>query len=469
MAVTSSTRVTIYDGATGGVRRVVGRFADKAYGARFRGDGKLLAAGGESGVVQVFDAGSRALLRQFKGHGRPVHAVEFSPDRARLASGGDDATLRLWDVGAGAQVARLAGHTDYVRCLAPSPASGDVWASGGYDHSVRLWDARAQASVAALDHGAPVEALAFFPSGALLATAGGAHVCVWDVLGGGRLLARVGGHQKTVTALAVARLGEDAGAAAGLRLLTGALDGHVRVFDASTFQVTHASRYAAPILSLALSPTGARLAVGMADGALAVRQRRRHAPSGGAVGGGGGGAEAGGRRARYAPRLDASSYRYFVRGQGAPAAATDYVVAARRRAALPAYDRVLRRFRYGEALDAALATRRPEVVAAVVEELAARGGLGAALGGRAPGELLPLAAHLRRHACDPRYAPALGAVAHRLLDAHGGAAGRRDAGGAALAAELAKLRERVAAEVRLQDALAGVRGMIEPLLSAGAM
>lgn len=36
--------------------------------------------------------------------------------------------------------------------------------------------------------------------------------------------------------------------------------------------------------------------------------------------------------------------------------------------------------RYGEALDAALLTRRPEVVASVLEELAMREGLGAALG-----------------------------------------------------------------------------------------
>lgn len=64
---------------------------------------------------------------------------------------------------------------------------------------------------------------------------------------------------------------------------------------------------------------------------------------------------------RYKPRLTASSYRYFVRGQSAKAAAGDYVVAARKRAALGPYDRLLRKFRYADALDAALALRRPEV------------------------------------------------------------------------------------------------------------
>lgn len=59
--------------------------------------------------------------------------------------------------------------------------------AGGYDHTVKLWDVRAGGGSSggcsmSLDHGAPVEDLAFFPSGGLLATAGGTSVCIWDVL-----------------------------------------------------------------------------------------------------------------------------------------------------------------------------------------------------------------------------------------------------------------------------------------------
>lgn len=39
-----------------------------ARGAEFRKDGKLLVAGGDEGLVQVFDVGSRAVLRTMKGH-----------------------------------------------------------------------------------------------------------------------------------------------------------------------------------------------------------------------------------------------------------------------------------------------------------------------------------------------------------------------------------------------------------------
>jgi WD40 repeat protein len=48
---------------------------------------------------------------------------------------------------------------------------------------VKLWDVRAgpQCSMS-LDHGAPVEDVAFFPSGGLLVSAGGTSLCVWDLI-----------------------------------------------------------------------------------------------------------------------------------------------------------------------------------------------------------------------------------------------------------------------------------------------
>ena len=44
--------------------------------------------------------------------------------------------------------------------------------------------------------------------------------------------------------------------------------------DGASFQLTHVSKYPAPILSLAVSPDCSKLAVGMANGVLSIRQRR---------------------------------------------------------------------------------------------------------------------------------------------------------------------------------------------------
>jgi len=103
-AVTASTRVMVYDGQTRLLRRTIARFKDKAYGASFREDGKLLVAGGQDGTVQVFDVNSRNVLRQLKGHARAVHAARFAADRTHVLSCGDDVTVRWWDLTAGKQV-----------------------------------------------------------------------------------------------------------------------------------------------------------------------------------------------------------------------------------------------------------------------------------------------------------------------------------------------------------------------------
>ena len=62
---------------------------------------------------------------------------------------------------------------------------------------------------------------------------------VWSMLAGGRLLARLANHQKTVTSLAVAPSAGPA-AAASPRLISGSLDAHVKVWWLAPY--THGDR-----------------------------------------------------------------------------------------------------------------------------------------------------------------------------------------------------------------------------------
>ena len=295
LAVTSSARVSIFSSQSRRSTRTFSRFKDVAYSGVLRDDGKTLAVGGQQGWVQLFDMSSRSVLRKFTTHTRAVRAVRFSPhDHATLCSGSDDTTVRVWDIGAGACARRHDGHTDYVRSVAGHASSADVWASGSYDHTVKLWDARdaSRAAGMTLDHGAPVEDIAWLPTGSLLVSVGGQDVCVWDVLGGGRLLQRLRCHQKTVMCCHVAPDGGpppvfdddvhvDAFAHRGAmrrvapRLLTGSLDGHVKVHELDGFTVTHSAKYPGPVLSVALSPDANLLAVGTANKLLSLRKRNK--------------------------------------------------------------------------------------------------------------------------------------------------------------------------------------------------
>eukprot|EP00158_Paraphelidium_tribonemae_P000021 Partr_v1_DN11147_c0_g1_i1_m66082 putative UTP15, U3 small nucleolar ribonucleoprotein, homolog (S. cerevisiae) len=54
-AVTTGTRVAVYDGKTNKEKRNLAKFKDVVHAARYRGDGALLAAGTSRGTVQVVD------------------------------------------------------------------------------------------------------------------------------------------------------------------------------------------------------------------------------------------------------------------------------------------------------------------------------------------------------------------------------------------------------------------------------
>ena len=485
LAVTSSARVTVYNSQSRKQHRMFARFKDIAYSGVLRSDARAMVVGGQAGIVQLFDMNSRSILRKFEMHTRAVRSVKFSPQSyATIASASDDTTVRIWDVAAGECVRRHDGHTDYARSIAGHPTAQTTWASGSYDHTVRLWDDRdgSTSATMTLDHGAPVEDVAWLPSGSLLVSVGGQDVCVWDVLGGGKLLKRLRCHQKTIMSCHVAADGgpppvlehgsfaASAGAggrATAPRLLTGSLDGHVKVHELDDFSVTHSAKYPGPVLAVALSPDANALAVGTANKLLSIRRRTK--PRSHALGGGGGDPgfhKVGPSGRRKAPRrLDAGSWQYFIRGMNAKAAEGDFKVQRLRSVRLQAHDRALKRFRFTEALDASLAGGRPEVIAAVIDEIAAHGAVSKALAGRDAAALQPVLRYVTKHIGNPRHTRQLVHVAGMVLDIYGGSVGASREVDAALRL----IRERVAVTLRLHDSLAALAGVASPLLAVGQL
>lgn len=66
--ITSGTRLQIYSPKTNKVVKTISRFKESATSGEIREDGKLCIAGDESGLVQVFDINSRAILRTIRAH-----------------------------------------------------------------------------------------------------------------------------------------------------------------------------------------------------------------------------------------------------------------------------------------------------------------------------------------------------------------------------------------------------------------
>ncbi|GLJ25967.1 hypothetical protein SUGI_0497930 [Cryptomeria japonica] len=465
-AVTSSTRVSIYDGRSCKLKKTISKFKDVAYSGHFRSDGQIIAAGGETGIIQVIDVKSGMILRQLKGHGRPVRLVKYAPqDKLHLLSGSDDSMVKWWDVTTQEELLNLEGHKDYVRCGAACPSSTDIWATGSYDHTVRLWDLRNSKTVLQLKHGKPLEDVLFFPSGGLLATAGDNIVKVWDVRGGGRLIHMMESHQKTVMSMCISKVVKSGHSLDDTpsRLVTASLDGYMKVFDLNQFRITHSAKYPAPLLSMGISPSCNTMAIGTSSGLLFIRQRKKQVDGPKASdslvrGGEDPTAET------KAPVLRSNQYRYFIRGQNEKPLEGDYLVKRQKKVKVQKYDKLLRRFHHTDALVHALKNPSPKSMIAFMEELVARKMLLKSVANLNEEDFELLIKFLRKYATMPRYSRFLVSLTDKVINSRAADLGNSQI----VKQEILHLRSDVIEEIKVQEAMQELQGIIEPLLRASA-
>jgi WD40 repeat protein/predicted Ser/Thr protein kinase len=132
----------------------------------FSPDGKLLAAAGADGTVQVWHVVTGQSRGTLTGHAGPVNGVAFSPDGLTLASAGVDGKVRLWDVASGKERLTLV-HQQPLLSVAFSPDGAWV-AAGGVLKAGRSWNLRTREERVL---GTEARRLAFSPDGRTLAAA----------------------------------------------------------------------------------------------------------------------------------------------------------------------------------------------------------------------------------------------------------------------------------------------------------
>ena len=408
-AVTTGTRVQVFSVQSRKLVKTISRFSDVAHGAEIRRDGRVLVAGDESGAIQVFDVASRAILKTWNEHKQPVWTTKFSQiEPTTLLSASDDRMVKLWDLPSQQSTTTMLGHLDYVRCAAfmGGQASG-LLVSGSYDQTVKLWDPRAGSSaIMAFKHAAPIEAVLPMPSGTTILATAENRITVLDIVGG-KLLNSIQNHQKTVTSLSLASRGS--------RLVSGGLDGHVKVFETTGWNVVYGTKYQSPILAVCLITSGAgkedrHLAVGMQSGLLSIktrltgvqkvkekaRQKEMQALLDGTIE----------DRDRKRKKPLTSGWQKRLRGTDFTGEGADVIIQARptkKPKKLNPWELALHKSRYPLALDLALDANDPSVAATVLTALRHRSALRIALSGRDELSLQPILRWARKYIIDPRY------------------------------------------------------------------
>ncbi|KAE8453988.1 hypothetical protein EG329_007764 [Mollisiaceae sp. DMI_Dod_QoI] len=465
--VTAGTRLQIFSIRTRKLIKTITRFSDNARSGEIRRDGRVMVAGDDTGKIQVFDVNSRAILKTWEEHKQPVWTTKFSPtELTTLMSASDDRTVRLWDLPSQESTTTFVGHTDYVRSGSFMPGTmSNMIVTGSYDETVRLWDPRIPGRAAMVfKHAAPIEAVLPMPSGTTVLASADNQISVLDLVAG-KPLQLLKNHQKTVTSLCLA--------SKGMRLVSGGLDGHVKIFETSGWNVVAGSKYPSPVLAVNVISAGAsredkHLVVGMQSGILSIKTRlsgqqkvkeRERAKE---------------MQALIEGTIDTYDKKNKKRTRGIEkklrgldfmGEGADIVIEGndrQRRKRETVWERDLRQGRYGQALDTVLGQVSPPVtVLTLLTALRHRSAMRTAFQGRDETTVQPIFKWVIKHITDPRYVSICVDSALLLLDIYS----EHVTGSPELDSSIRLLHRRVRTEVERSQQACQTSGMLEMLMT----
>jgi len=363
---------------------------------------------------------------------------------------------------------------------------------------VKIWDGRSPGtdSVMTFSVGEPVEKVLPFShtsgqqqqmdgtTATNVIVAAGEKICVLDLVAG-RAREVLVNHQRTVTSLALA--------SGGTRLVSGGLDGHVKIFDTTEWKVVAGFKYPSPVLSVAVIPVGndledRHLAVGMQSGLLSIRTRLAGQQKVLAR------AKEKEMKALIEGKIDEHDRKVKklrqgdkkrLRGRDFTGEGADIVIEGNVRGKIrnqSKWETALRKGHWAVSLDMLLHspvekqqklsisnnnTLDKRAMLTLLTALHHRSALRTALSGRDEETLVPLLRWITKNINDPRHVKLLSAVALQIIDIYAPQLGGDDRGEHSIDSLIASLHRRVKHAVEMATVAGATGGMLD-FLNIGA-
>lgn len=249
----------------------------------FSPDGHLLASGGSSSTLVIWDVTKQRIVCRLGGEGGQIKSLVFTPDgryvavaikatdlgtlsttTGLMAPRGNE--LRMFDIVTG----QLVWHRPYSREPLAVAISGNFLASAGFDKKVRLWDVPTGQPLPSFDAGVrgALYCVAFSPDGRLIAAAGlSKRIYIWDT-STRRRIQILRGHEGDIKSIAFS----------GRWLISGSCDKTIKVWDIVTWREVRSLRAASCVDSVAASPDVRWVASGESGGRQKFGKIRVWAP-----------------------------------------------------------------------------------------------------------------------------------------------------------------------------------------------
>jgi cytochrome c len=230
--------------------------ADAVNAVAWLGDGRAATAGAD-GRIAIWSPGNVRPDAVLEGHTAPIAALAVSPDGSTLASASWDQTLRVWPLAGGAPRV-LEGHSQNVNGVAFTP-DGRTLVSVSYDQNVRLWPLTGTTPPSITAMPSPLNAVAIGRDGEI--AVGGADGRLYFLGSDGARIGEVEAGPRPVISMAIS--------SDGARIAAAGIGGAVAVIDRKTRQLARTLvGPGLPVWSVAFLPDSRTLLTGGADNVI---------------------------------------------------------------------------------------------------------------------------------------------------------------------------------------------------------